>query len=440
MPMFIGLFLNLAFWLLVFLFYLYLIGEKKVRWKYLLPIVVGYYMAASLLIHLTGDARWYSIIVILLYFIGVFYISKPINKLWNLTASLGSLAIISLLKDLFQSILFDIFAYSSWLPILPPSQDILTISIIFLYILLFLCRNLLVKLGDFIEKSTWLPIYLGIIFIINIFLLLIAQPNMLLSGSNKILDLSKLYPLMFFVFFLFLILFLIDSKRKVNYQLIKEKQTADKEYLNYVHELEKSYLELASFRHDYQNILFALDEGIQDGDLTKVKKVYQETVAPTSELFTKEQNELVKLQLIQNEEIRSLFRVKLLTAQAKNLRITIDIPEKISKIPISIIKLIRISSIILDNAMEEAEQSASKELVLAFFMDQDKLNLIVRNSCVQKNISMTDIYKFGQSSKKEGGRGIGLNSLNHILQSEPCITTATHFDKGYFTQEIRISF
>lgn len=155
-------------------------------------------------------------------------------------------------------------------------------------------------------------------------------------------------------------------------------------------------------------------------------------------MLTQVQNELVKLNRIQNEEIRSLFRVKLLNAQAKKINITVDIPEEITEIGIPVIKLIRISSIIIDNAIEEAEHSPLKELQVSFFVHDKALKLIVRNSCIQESINIVDIYQLGKSNKQMSGRGIGLYSLNKLLLQEPNVTIATRFDKPFFTQELSI--
>lgn len=90
-----------------------------------------------------------------------------------------------------------------------------------------------------------------------------------------------------------------------------------------------------------------------------------------------------------------------------------DIPEQTDEVGISIIKFIRMSSIILDNAIEEAEQSPLRELQLSFFIHNHVLKLIVVNSCIQETIDIPEIYHLGVSNKKGKERGVGLYTLNH---------------------------
>ncbi|WP_440895594.1 GHKL domain-containing protein [Amphibacillus sp. Q70] len=439
--MMIPLILNIGVCLVILLFYLYLMNEQPISWKYILPIPIAYFIGINFVIQLTGYVEWNLLIIILLFFIGIFYVSKSVPVIWNLTASFFSLVVIIIAQEIILDLLFNTLAYSNWIAILPSRQSIAQVSAVMVIVITLLFRNLLMKLGDFLEKSTWLPIYFSMILIIG-FLLFIVKgtgSNIEILSNHLLLNISTLYyPLMFAIFFLLIILISVDSKRNINQQLLKQEQKATQDYLDYVHELETSYQELTSFRHDYQNILFALDEGIQAGDLDKIKKIYQETIAPTSLVFAQAQNELVKLKHIQNEEIRSLFRVKLLHAQAKKINTTVDIPEEINQIGISVIKLIRISAIILDNAIEEAEQSSLKELQVSLFIHDTTLKFIVRNSCSQETIHIADIYKLGKSTKQKSGRGIGLYSLNKLLHHEPHVTVATRFDNPFFTQELSI--
>ncbi|MGM2837069.1 GHKL domain-containing protein, partial [Bacillus cereus group sp. Bce025] len=55
----------------------------------------------------------------------------------------------------------------------------------------------------------------------------------------------------------------------------------DKELLDYVEKLEDMHDELASFRHDYMNVLLSLEEGIRTKNVKEIEQVYYDVVAPT---------------------------------------------------------------------------------------------------------------------------------------------------------------
>lgn len=49
--------------------------------------------------------------------------------------------------------------------------------------------------------------------------------------------------------------------------------------------LEIMHDELASFRHDYINVLLALDEGVRSKNLKQIEQIYYEVIAPTAKLI-----------------------------------------------------------------------------------------------------------------------------------------------------------
>lgn len=67
----------------------------------------------------------------------------------------------------------------------------------------------------------------------------------------------------------------------------------------------------------------------------------------------------IKINGIENlkvREIKGLLTTKILQAQEKNIRISIEVPEPIDKIDMPIVNLSRAIGIILDNAIEASEK------------------------------------------------------------------------------------
>ncbi|CKF90636.1 TCS sensor kinase [Streptococcus pneumoniae] len=116
----------------------------------------------------------------------------------------------------------------------------------------------------------------------------------------------------------------------------------------------------------------------------------------------------------------------------------LDIPENIESVSMTIISFIRIISVLVDNAIEEAVQSEEKILQIAFFEMDSRQYFIVRNSSKGEAIDLQKIYEKNHSSK-EGARGYGLFSLKRIINKTNNATLETNYVSPYFTQTFILS-
>src|SRR5699024_11744174 len=82
-------------------------------------------------------------------------------------------------------------------------------------------------------------------------------------------------------------------------------------------------------------------------------------------------------------EIKGLITTKILQAQEKNIRLSIEVPEPIEKIDMPIINLSRIISILLDNAIEASEKIEDDHLIRIAFIknEDDSVMFIIMNKC-----------------------------------------------------------
>jgi two-component system sensor histidine kinase AgrC len=111
----------------------------------------------------------------------------------------------------------------------------------------------------------------------------------------------------------------------------------------------------------------------------------------------------------------------------------LDIPGKIETVSMSTVSFIRIISVLLDNAIEEAIHSEEKVLQIAFFEMDAEQYFIVRNSAHYKEIDLQKIYERNYSSK-EGNRGYGLFSLKRIINKTNNAKLETTYMSPHFTQ------
>ncbi|MFH7428728.1 hypothetical protein RA281_27955, partial [Pseudomonas syringae pv. tagetis] len=72
--------------------------------------------------------------------------------------------------------------------------------------------------------------------------------------------------------------------------------------------------ELATFRHDYINILLALGEGVRSKNLEQIEHVFNDVIAPTSKLINNRELDIIKLSRITIPEVKSVLSVKVISA------------------------------------------------------------------------------------------------------------------------------
>lgn len=158
------------------------------------------------------------------------------------------------------------------------------------------------------------------------------------------------------MFFILLLIVLIGFHLTKERMLEEQQERLDKELLDYVEKLELMHDELASFRHDYMNILLTLDEGVRNQSLTLIEQVYYNVIAPTSKLINNHELDIVKLSRVHVPEVKSVLSVKVITAQHQTI--------------------------------EEVVSTKDKVLQVAFFETGEHQYFIVRNSCNQEEVDM----------------------------------------------------
>lgn len=213
--MIISLILNIGTSLTLLLFYLYLMNENNIRWLNLLAISSVYFIGVSYLIEITGYVEWNLLIVFLLIGMRQFYIKREINILWNITVALFTWITFIMLQEIITILLFNLFAYSSWIPVLLSIQQLAPVSTGIVIVLIVLLRKKLMKTGTFLERSSWLYMYFAITLVIAGLMLMIkgSGAQALFASTGFILNISTVYyPLMLACYFLLILIIILDSK------------------------------------------------------------------------------------------------------------------------------------------------------------------------------------------------------------------------------------
>ena len=249
-------------------------------------------------------------------------------------------------------------------------------------------------------------------------------------------------PIIYFVFYLaqaalIVLIFHFITFNIYSTQKTKREEESKRNLLEYTSQVENMYDELRSFKHDYVNVLLTLSSFIDNDDLDGLNAYFKSTVLPTSEKLNHSKYYLHKLSKIKEPAIKGMLSAKFINAMNLGINLFVDIMDDIPEISMSVLDLTRILGIYIDNAVEAALETESKEIKFNVVLDKSSVAIIVANSFVNKGISLSEIEKNGTSTKGEG-RGIGLCNVRKILEDYKNVSKMTEITDNYFSQTLVI--
>ncbi|MGW6150071.1 GHKL domain-containing protein [Bacillus mycoides] len=411
--------------------YIQLIRYSRLSYGMLAALSAVFILLLGIIVTVTGYPKFNSTIVLFLISLGL--MQNELKFMRNLYFALVSMVIITLVKILFLEVGMKLFMLTQFDFYLWTASIIhLSVSLI-TFIGIVLARKRIQRIAQYIVGSPLYYITYILLIVGFIIELILTRPSTdFLAKLNQ--QYGELSYISAIVLFFILLLIVLLSSHLAKEKLVEEhEKRLDKELLDYVEKLESMHDELASFRHDYINVLLALEAGIRTKNVNEIAQVYYDVITPTLKLINDHELDIAKLSRIHIPEVRSVLRAKVGTAQQQQIKVMLDIPEKIATVSMPIVPFIRIISVLLDNAIEEAVHSEEKVLQIAFFEMDSRQYFIVRNSSKDEAIDLQKIYEKNHSSK-EGARGYGLFSLKRIMNKTNNATLETTYVSPYFTQ------
>ena len=254
---------------------------------------------------------------------------------------------------------------------------------------------------------------------------------------DRMLDYKELLTAVYFLLFICFVN-LLDRRllQELQEKVVLQKEIQLQNLSNYSQQVEGLYQEIRSFRHDYANILSSLKIGIDQKDINLVSQVYDSVLKSSGEKLKGKRFDVAHLRNINDLALKSLLLSKLSEAQNLSVPVSLEIGEQFSIKNMEQIDFLTITSILLDNAIESAAEGG---IAVCFLEDTEwnKLVMIVKNSTLEREIELRDIFKRDNSSKGEG-RGIGLANVRRILKSYPNVCLKTTSKNYVFTQILEI--
>ncbi|HEM6272281.1 TPA: GHKL domain-containing protein [Streptococcus suis] len=286
-------------------------------------------------------------------------------------------------------------------------------------------------------------IFIGLnVFFITYFLIIRSMIQLEIAIENGLNFKLDTYFIRTNVLLIYFVLFIVGMLY-LNYQK-KEKQAREIQELKdrqitdlgrYSRHVESLYKEIRSFRHDYTNILVSLNEAIKEGDIDAIRTIYSEVIADSDRKFYDGKYDIARLSNIQNPAVKSLLSSKMLEAQKKGIAISVEVDAEIEPPALELIEFITILSILLDNAIDAAEQCTNGNIVFAYFQEDDRKIVVVENTTVEDKVATNHIFEYGHSTKGDN-RGIGLANVKAVLDKYPKFTLSTNSSNHRFVQEL----
>ena len=291
-----------------------------------------------------------------------------------------------------------------------------------------------------IKRKYFLPLSPKILIILGadlILCMLIFVMNIMVTeqaGSPPRVLFTSIILYIAYVVLTFLIVATIVYEYETNANIMMKQNSYDN-LQEYMKQIEELYQNMRVFRHDYANVMLSVVGYIEENDMDGLKKYYDMEIFPISNLFNKEKDVVAKLHNLDIIELKSLISVKI--NYALELKVNLEIIEKIDKVNMKSIDLVRIIGIFLDNAIEACQECEKPSIDLSIIkMDKD-ITFIVKNTYIKKNIDYCKLGTLGISSKGER-RGTGLYNVKTIINAYNNVIMDTEYENGYFTQLLEI--
>ena len=291
---------------------------------------------------------------------------------------------------------------------------------------------------EFVKKEIIRP--LNYVLLICFIVLLMIYGLEIFFNALPVEKFSNYFMFVLMFMFFSIIGFLSNKTRAfLQFQIHRSTEKQLQQLDLYTREIESMYQALKGFRHDYTNMLISLKESIDSGEVNQVKDVYDEILLSANLKMVNqiENTNINELSNIKNSALKSILFWKVTEARGNGIATTIEIKEPIVDLKMDILDIIRMISILIDNAIEEAKKTSKPSIKLVFFKESDSIIIMVKNSKITKDIPIGRLFEAGFSTKGSN-RGTGLFNVKKILSAYNYVDIDTEILDDSFTQMITI--
>jgi len=222
-----------------------------------------------------------------------------------------------------------------------------------------------------------------------------------------------------------------------------EKKRYDREsyemLVQYSQSLEDLNNELSAFKHDYINLLLTLKNSIDSNNQQEIQEIFYQTILPSKYIISDTNSNIEKYSHLKIIELKNLILTKEIEANQLDIKIDVRIIGLFDKVDIPLIDLIRIISILIDNAIQAAHQSdADKKISICFVKIENEITITVSNSIKGLKFDRNKMFEKEYSTTQNKSRGVGLFSLKRIVNKYSSVNLITEFKEELIYQSIVI--
>ena len=237
---------------------------------------------------------------------------------------------------------------------------------------------------------------------------------------------------------LLLIFFAMNANKvQVEREIALNQKKFEQEYLqNYTDEIVSLYNEIRGFRHDYAGMMVSMQTAIDSKDLQEIDRIYNEVFVKANHKLRSDKYTYFDLNNLEDSALRSVIAQSIANARVHNIDYILEVKDIISPLSMELLDLVRVMSILLNNAVEGALESYRKQMEVAVIKLDSEILIVIQNSRKNRLIKPEEIFNIGYSTKGIN-RGIGLNNVKEILEKYDDVILETEIDEERFKQIIR---
>nr|WP_276517020.1 competence system sensor histidine kinase ComD [Streptococcus gordonii] len=233
-------------------------------------------------------------------------------------------------------------------------------------------------------------------------------------------------------------LFYLKSAREQHEKAkeIQQKKEEQRQLQLYTDEIVGLYNEIRGFRHDYAGMLISLQTGINSGDMKEVERIFHNVLSQANISLRSDDYTFFELNNVQDTALRSVLIQTIFKARECGVEIVFEMKDVIETLPMKLLDLVRVASVLLNNAVEGAAESPSKTMNVSLVKLDKEIVFVIQNSRQSRYINLEEIYEVGFSTKGEN-RGLGLNNVKEIIDKYDEVILETDIETNYFIQVVR---
>ena len=194
--------------------------------------------------------------------------------------------------------------------------------------------------------------------------------------------------------------------------------------------------DIRGFRHDFSNIICTIGGYVHSQDMEGITNYFEQIQTDVIKV-----NNLTALtpDIINNPAIYALVTAKYDKASNLNIKMSVEVFMDLNIINMKIYEFTRILGILLDNAIEAADECDERNIYVHIRNDQrhNRQLLIIENTYKDKNIDTDKIYEKNYSTKPKN-TGLGLWEVRQILKRNNNLNLYTTKTERLFKQQLEI--